>query len=78
MVEVDIQLEKYTELEVVYMYLTGSEQGTVRFGNLTTQAVLQYLFNTFGRVNLWDKDLNDERMKNLMNTLHPLIGYLTV
>ena len=60
MVEADNHLNKHTDLAVVDKQLNGVNQGTLGFGNCTTLAVIQYLFNMFGQATLKDKDFNNE------------------
>ena len=63
MVEFNNQLNNHIELAVDNEYLKGVKKGTLGFGNHTTLAVLQYLFNKFVWVTLGDKDQNDESMR---------------
>ena len=62
MVEVKNQLKKHIDLTVEDKYLKGANKLTLGFGNGTTLAVLQYIYNMCLWCNLWYEYCNNERM----------------
>ena len=76
MAELNNQLKNQIDLTIEKNHLKGVRLGTIGFVNYTNLLVLQYLFNTLGWSKLGDKEQNDEKMRNLMNPVHPSIGSL--